>query len=87
VGYGHFGQRVHKARRCFCRYQTTHSLAAEGTYSAEGGRQKQWSDDNYLFPELYLSHVNKGNVGVAAGMCRQSSILIAFCSTKERQQK
>jgi hypothetical protein len=61
--------------------------SARTANSAECGRQKQWSDNNYLFPELYLSHVNKGNVGVAAGMCRQSSILIAFCSTKERQQK
>jgi hypothetical protein len=49
------------------------SLAAEGAYSAEGGRQKQWSDHNYFFPELELSTTNKGSAVVAAPILKVKS--------------
>lgn len=39
-------------------------------------RQKALSDHNYLFPQLQLSHINKGSVGVLLVMRRRPPLRI-----------
>jgi hypothetical protein len=50
-------------------------------------RQKQWSDLNYYFPELQLSHINKGSAVLTLVMCslRSSMKLRKFSSDDATQ--